>query len=83
MVTGLFSHNYYYIVTKHEGNLIVLGPYNSQREAQQKGFEKLNGILFDIKTYPTRDLNRATRAAKYGSWDNSGDMGDLTNRAKH
>ncbi len=78
-----FGKQYYYIITKAGGELFVLGPYNSENEARQKGFEKLSGILYDIKKYPTRDLSRATRMAKYGRFDDDDDMDALGARAKH
>jgi hypothetical protein len=77
-----WNRNYYYIVTKINGEPYLLGPYDTERDAQSKAFEKLRGILFEVKQYPTKDLTRATRMDKYGKFE-EGSPEDMGKKIRH
>ena len=63
--------DYYYVETRLQGEPYLLGPFDSEREAKEKAFAKLSGVLFEIKTFKTDKLSEATRQNKYGRFDES------------
>jgi hypothetical protein len=52
---------YYWLVTRDENGrpYLVFGG-NDENEARRKGLEILDGMDFEIKRYPTRDLTAAS-----------------------
>jgi len=53
--------NYYWLVAKDEtGKPYLVYGGATEEEARQKGLENLNGIDFEIKPLPTRDLSSAS-----------------------
>ncbi len=54
---------YYWIVTRDSETgrpYLVFGSDKDEADARQKGLELLGGMDFEIKRYPTRDLNTAS-----------------------
>ena len=61
------KRNWYWIkAIERDGRMAVLGPYNSEEEANSQGYELLDVPDFQIKKLPTRDLARATHLAQGG-----------------
>ena len=54
---------YWWIVADWNGKSVVIGPANSQEEANRMGYEKLD-TQFNVVTLPTRDRGRATAMLK-------------------
>lgn len=73
---------YWWIKTAHEGRLVILGPYNSEEEASQFGFQKL-GSDFETYDLPTRDKSRATSMIKARILQQTSNLGIALQRAKH
>lgn len=79
-----FKRPWFYIVIHDvEGNDYLDGPYITEREAREKGFLKLKGVLFDIATYTTHDLSEANRRFKHERLEKTGDIRKAVRPVRH
>jgi len=69
---------FYWVFGGHEGGFALLGPYNSEEEAHEKGMEKLDGD-FQVVALKTRNETKATRLIR-GKYLNQG--GNLSTALK-
>ena len=80
-----FRRDYYWIsaIEKETGRLVVLGPYDSEDEANQVGFgAKLDG-MFEVHKLGTIDKARATSEIKYKRFQQTQNLHESLKRAKH
>ena len=78
------NREFYYICAKKpSGGYVFIGPYSSEAEAKNKGFEKLKGVLFEVEKSRYRDLSRATRELKAKLLDRTGNLDESTQRVAH
>lgn len=77
----MFNQEYWYIKADYGGKMIVMGAYNSENEANQAGYEKLDGD-FDVIPLRTRDLGRATRMLKHNALS-GGEIDTVLQRSRH
>ena len=76
------SNEFYYIYCKSEGKVCLLGPYNSESEANQVAVSKLSGA-YEVIPLKTRDRSRATSILKHRLLTESGDLGEALRRVRH
>lgn len=70
----MFDKNWYWITAQINGQeVLIYPPYESEREAREKGFDKLRGVLFDIYKADTKDQTKATQQYRMHIVDNSPD----------
>jgi len=69
-------------VDKTSQRPVVLGPYNSEEEANRVGFEKIGGS-FEVISLATRDPQRATKILKYKRFHQTARLEEALKRAKH
>ena len=62
---------------------LVYGSSRSSEECRQKGLELLGNIDFEIKRYPTRDLNTASAFLRGKRLEQSGSLGVAGKRIGH
>ena len=74
---------YYIIIHGEDGKDFLDGAYHSEREAREKGFLKLKGVSFEVKSYPTHDLTEANRMFRHERLEATGDIYAATSRVKH
>jgi len=79
-----YERQYYWIMATHQptGRAVILGPYATEDQASQVGFEKIDGP-FEVLPLPTRDTGRATKMLKYKRFDRSARLEEALKRAKH
>lgn len=73
---------FWWIVTTFKGQPVILGPYTSEEEASQVGFEKLGGN-FESYELPTRDKSKATSMIKARILNKTSDLETALRKAKH
>jgi len=76
------GRDFYYVVCKHEGRYVLLGPENTEEEAYAMGASKLH-TTFKVVSFPTRDRAEATRQLRHAILDSSSDLGLSLRRMKH
>ena len=54
------TKEYWYVVAWVDGRKIILGPFNTNEDAYQEGYQKVDGD-FESVNLPTSDLGRAVR----------------------
>jgi len=75
--------NYSYIVTKQDGRMVLLGPYNDDREAGSIAMEKITGD-YEIVQMPTRDRAKVTQMMRHKLLSgNGGNLTDALRRMRH
>ena len=77
--------NYWYIVTKDEGKMVLAGPFSDTREAEDIAMDssKITGT-YEIVAMSTRDRAEATRRLRYKMLQgNGGNLKDSLRRMKH
>lgn len=83
-----FDKKYYWLTAMIDGKLTLLyPPYETEKEARDKGFEKLRGVLFDVFVANTRDQGKATQQYRMKYVDDSDDkaqaLSDAIKPMKH
>ena len=75
---------YWWLVAKEDSGqrYLIFGSDKSEEEARQKGFE-LGMSDFDIKRFPTRDVNAASHMLKYGIVKAKRDIRQAGKRLRH
>jgi len=77
------GQNYWYIVTKSEGKMVLAGPFNDAQEAEEIAVEKLT-TAYEIIPETTRDRAEATRRLRYKMLQgNGGNLEESLKRMKH
>ena len=75
--------NYWYLVTKQDGRMVLLGPYGDEPEAAGVAMEKIN-TDYEIVQMPTRDRAKATQLLRHKILQgNGGNLEDSLRRMKH
>jgi hypothetical protein len=79
------KRQFYYLVTKVDGKIVVWldESVKSEAEANQKGFSKLKGHLFQVIARPYRDVGKVTQEAKALNLESTGDLSESIRRASH
>ena len=80
-----YRRDWYWIgaITPVTGRLVVLGPYDTEDEANQMGFAgKLDGA-FEVHKLDTCDKARATAEIKHKRFELTKDLEQALKRAKH
>lgn len=70
-------------VEKITGRPVVLGPYASEAEANQFGFEKIRDGDFVVHAFDTCDKTAARDKFKYKRLEQSGQLAEVFRRAKY
>lgn len=77
------GQNWWYIVTKQDGRMVLLGPYSDAHEAESMAVEKLN-TDYEVVAMSTRDRAEATRRLRHKMLrGNGGNLEDSLRRMKH
>lgn len=77
------GQSYSYIVTKQDGRMVLLGPYNDDHEASGVAMEKIN-TDYEIVQMPTRDRGKATQMLRHKILrGNGGNLEDSLRRMRH
>lgn len=78
MRTAREYRTYYWLITVSPTSAkpLLLGPYGSEQEAQQIGFDKVGGA-FDIAALKTRDVGRASQILRAQRASTSRRLGDI------
>lgn len=74
--------DYYWIAAKLGGRLVVIGPKDSEQEANEFGYATLE-IPFEVIPLPTVDRRRATSQIKARYLGESHDLGGALQPARH
>jgi hypothetical protein len=75
---------YWWLVTFREnGQLVVMGRYDSEIEATRVGITKLQGQSYQVFELDTADQARATKIIKYKILEQTGDLERALRRARH
>jgi len=79
------GRTYWYVITKVNGRIVIWldEKVTSESEANQKGFAKLKGHMFQIVGRPYKDLSRMTSEAKAMNLEDTGDIEESIKRASH
>lgn len=65
------------------GRPVVLGPYNTEAEANQFGFEKIKDGDFTVYPFPTTNKVTARDMFKYKRLEQSGQLSGVFKRARY
>ena len=65
------------------GRPIILGAYNTEEEANQVGFSKIDSGNFEIIPLNTRNVQRANHILKYRRFHQEARLEEVLKRAKH
>lgn len=78
------KRTYHYIKSKSDdGQMALMGPYNTEQEAYDIGYQRLDG-QFVVVAYPTADMARATQMMKHGRLQKDGaTLGEALQKIKH
>ncbi|GAG40723.1 unnamed protein product, partial [marine sediment metagenome] len=70
------GQNWWYIVTKQNGRMVLLGPYSDAHEAESVAVEKLN-TDYEVVQMATRDRAKATQMLRHKMLQgNGGNLGE-------
>jgi len=75
------SPEYYYVIAKQDGRIVVLGAYNTEADAYEMAY-KLN-VPYVVTPLRTNDIARATAMVKHQLLSKSGDLAASLRRMKH
>ena len=83
-----FRKTYYFVVAKKQDRPIILGPYDSEEEARNLAWRKLQGVVWDIVESTSKDASKITQSNKYKALEETDLTGEealdyATKRAKH
>ncbi len=73
---------YYYCVAPYGDTFSVIGPFDDERIANEKGMEKLHGV-FEVFTSRHGDLAKATQEVKFQRLNETADLGESLKRMRH
>lgn len=77
------GQDWWYIATKKDGRMVLLGPYNDQSEAENIAVEKLT-TDYEVVAMSTRDRGKATQMLRHKLLEgNGGNLDDALRRMKH
>lgn len=77
------GRDYTYIVTKQDGRMVLLGPYNDEREAEEMAVSKIN-TDYEVVQLPTRDRAKATQMLRHKILrSDGGDLATALKRMRH
>jgi len=77
------GQDWWYIVTKQNGRMVLLGPYSDAREAEGIAVEKLN-TDYEIVAMATRDRAAATQQLRHKMLrSNGGNLDESLRRMRH
>ena len=76
---------YYWIlaVDKPTGRPVILGPFDTQDEANKIGFEKIDSGNFEVVPLNTRDSQKAKDKLKYRRFHQEAKLEEVLKRAKY
>ena len=79
------GRTYWYLITKVDGRLVIWmdESIHTEAEANQKGFAKLKGHMFQVVGRNYRDISRMTSEAKAMNLNDTGDLSESIRRASH
>lgn len=81
-VVSSASRDFFWITTIRRGRTVVLGPYNTEEEANEIGYQQLDG-MYQIHTLKTRDQGKATRALKHEKLVDTSNLDESLQRMRH
>lgn len=77
------GQDWWYIVTKQNGRMVLLGPYNDDREAEEIAVAKIN-TTYEVVPLSTRDRAKATQMLRHKMLQgNGGDLETSLKRMRH
>lgn len=74
---------YYWIVANDNGQTWLIYGGITQSDAQIKAVEQLNGIPYEIRTFPTRNQAAASAMLKGKKLEQTKDLRKATQRLRH
>ena len=77
----MFGENkeYWWVVANYEGRKVILGAFNTNEDAYQEGYSKIDGD-FETVALPTRDMGRAVRMLRMRGEEG---LADSLRRTRH
>jgi len=76
------QRTFYWIIANLNGKLVVIGPKDTEADANSFAYEKLD-VEFEIIPLDTRNRARATSIIKAKRLDATGDLAGALQRARH
>jgi len=77
------GRDWFYICTKSEGRMVLLGPYNDSSEAEEVAVSKIN-TDYEVVAMPTRDRAKATQMLRHKILrSDGGDLATSLRRMRH
>lgn len=70
-------------VDRPSGRPIILGPYDTESEANRIGFEKIDSGNFEVVPLATHNVQRANQLLKYRRFNQTSKLEEVLKRAKH
>jgi len=77
---GLLGRQYWWIVADFQNRLVIIGPKDSEAEANEFGYQKLD-VPFEVVALQTRDRSKAGAQLKARKLDASADLGQSIQRS--
>ncbi len=78
------SHkDHYWLYVKSQGKPYLIYGGKTEGEARDKGIEILGGIEFDIKPFPTTNVNRASALLKGRKLEDTHSLSQASQRLGH
>ena len=76
---------YYWIlaVDNSSGRPIILGPYDTEQEANSIGLTKIDSGNFEVVPLNTRNVQKANQVLKYRRFHQTARLEEALKRAKH
>ena len=78
--TELLGREYWWIAADYQGRLVIIGPKDSEAEANSFAYQKLD-VPFEVVSLQTRDRNKAGAQLKARRLGDTGDLGNSIQRS--
>lgn len=76
------GNTWWYVVAKHEGRALLLGPYSDEQSANTTAMSKINGP-YEVVSSKTRDRAKMTQQVRHMILSDTSDIGQALRRMKH
>ena len=79
-VAGQLGQVYYWIVANYQSRLVIIGPKDSEQEANEFAYQKLD-VPVEVVPLQTRDRSKAAAQLKARRLDSTGNLGESIQRS--
>lgn len=77
------QHTYYWVTGRVDGKLTLLGPYDTEEDADEQGFKGFKNSPYSIHPLRTRNKASATSALKHELFNESEDLPGSLQPVRH